>query len=175
MDSKKACSAVYSFFGTFFSIMFCVFLIFTFFFRFAEVSGHSMQPNLSDGDRIIVSDLFYKPHYGDVIVVNRSAGEESSLIKRVIALPGDEINIDFETHLITVNNRVITEKYRVNSAISRKGDVDFPVKVPENCVFVLGDNRNNSLDSRFSAVGFIDYDSIEGRVVFRVNTMSLVK
>ena len=128
-----------------------------------------MNPGLHEKDKIIISNFLYTPDYGDIIAINRKAGEDDTLIKRVIALGGDEINIDFESHLITVNNRVITEKYRVTAPISRAGDVVFPLTVPENCVFVLGDNRNESLDSRFSEVGCIQLDEIWGRAIIRTS------
>lgn len=161
--------AVYSAVSTLIICVMCVFVLFTFIFRTVTVDGNSMNPGLADGEKIIISNFLYTPDYGDIIVISRDAGKEEALIKRVVALGGDEINIDFETHLITVNGRVITEKYRVTEPISHKGDVDFPVRVPEGCVFVLGDNRNDSRDSRFSDVGFIAADDIGGRAICRLS------
>ncbi len=160
---------LYSALSTLLLCVMCVFVLFTFFFHTVKVNGDSMNPGLHENDKIIISNFLYKPSYGDIIAVNRGSGEEKTLIKRVIALGGDEINIDFDTHLITVNDRVITENYRVAAPISKKGDTDFPVTVPENCVFVLGDNRNDSLDSRYSEVGFIKLDEIWGKAVCRIS------
>lgn len=166
---------VYSVVSTLIICVMCVFVLFTFFFHTVEVSGSSMNPGLSERDKIIISNFLYEPDYGDIIAINRNAGEDKTLIKRVIALGGDEINVNFETHLITVNGRVITEKYLVTAPISKKGDVDFPVTVPENCVFVLGDNRNDSLDSRYSEIGFISLDEIWGRAICRISPFGQFK
>ena len=161
-------SALYSLFGTFFAAIFLILAVFLFMGRFAVVDGDSMLPNLKDGDRVVLSSFAYTPAYGDVIGAGK-ASEDVSIIKRVIALPGDTVNIDFSSHLITVNGRVITETYPVAAAISVAGDVAFPLKVPNDAVFVLGDNRNDSLDSRFSSVGCIRLGEIAGKAVWRLS------
>lgn len=163
---------VYSVLSTFIICIMCVALLFTFVFRTVSVVGESMLPGLNPNDKIIVSKILYTPDYGDIIAISRNAGNEDALIKRVIALPGDKINIDFETHLITVNDRVITENYRVTAPISKKGDMTFPAVVPENCLFVLGDNRNDSLDSRFSEIGFVNINRVEGKAICRISPLS---
>ena len=175
MDKKKRkrkraspLGALYSLMGTFFAAIFLFLAAFLFMGRFAVVDGDSMLPTLKDGDRIYISTSFYKPGYADVIGIGR-ASEDVSMIKRVIALPGDVVDINFQSHLITVNNRVITETYRVADAISVEGDIPFPLKVPEDAVFVLGDNRNDSLDSRFSSVGCIRLGEIAGKAVWRIS------
>ncbi len=169
--TRSAFSVLYSAVSTLLICVMCVFVLFTFIFRTVTVDGNSMNPGLSNGDKIILSNFLYTPDYGDIIVINRDADQGKPLIKRVVALGGDEINIDFETHLITVNGRVITETYRVTAPITHKGDVEFPVTVPENCVFVLGDNRNDSRDSRFSDVGFIDLGDVSGKAIGRISPL----
>lgn len=164
---NKAIKALYSGIGTFLYAISCFFTVFLLMGRIAVVSGDSMEPNLKNGDTVFLSGVLYQPDYGDIIAIGLS-GDDVSLIKRVVALPGDEIDINFETHLITVNHRVITEKYKVQGAISVPGDVTFPLRVPQDSVFVLGDNRNDSLDSRFSSVGFIKTDEIAGHVLYRL-------
>ena len=164
----KLIPAVYSFCGTFIAVMTCVFVAFVFIGRIATVSGSSMEPNLHDGDAVLLTNLYPRPDYGDVIAVGRYDENNPSIVKRIIALGGDEVNINFETHLITVNGGVITEHYKVVDALTVQGDLTYPVTVPEDCVFVLGDNRNDSLDSRFSEVGFIRREEIAGKVVCRI-------
>ena len=159
---------IYSLAGTFFGLMMCLFAVFVFFGRVAAVNGNSMEPNLHDGDRIVIRTLFSAPNYGDIVAVGRSGGENPSFVKRVIAKGGDEVDIRFDDHLITVNGGVITEHYRVLDALTVQGDLTFPVTVPEGCVFVLGDNRNDSLDSRFSEIGFIRLEELAGKAVFRL-------
>lgn len=169
-NSKKGIfENIYSVIHSILLIMTCFFVIFTFCFRLVMVSGDSMYPNLENGDKIIITNFLYKPDYGDIIAIGRSEGEDNSVIKRVIALPGDTVFINFDTHLITVNGEVITEDYEVYGAITEKGDFDYPLTVPEDCVFVLGDNRNNSKDSRFRELGFVSVDEITGHALLRLS------
>lgn len=164
----KAAAYIYSLLSMVLVIMVCVFALFTFGLRLVSVSGDSMNPNVFDGQKIVVSRFMYTPDYGDIVAIGRSTETENSIIKRVIALPGDELYINFSTHLITVNGNVITEGYKTLGAITDEGDLTYPLTVPEDCVFVLGDNRNNSLDSRFSYIGFIRLDEITGKALFRL-------
>ncbi len=137
-----------------------------------------MLPTLSTGDKIIISNFLYSPDYGDIIAVNKESAAESSMIKRVIGLPGDTVSINFETHIITVNDKVIYEDYQVAEPIKEAYDMDFPsatVTVPEDSVFVLGDNRNNSIDSRHETVGFIRLDEINGKALFRIYPIGAIR
>ncbi len=165
---KKAAEYIYSVFSTFIITMLIIFTAFTFFFRLVQVDGDSMYPTLYSGDRLIISNFLFNPDYGDIIALNKQTATEQSLIKRVIALPGDTVMINFETHLITVNGQVIFEDYEVTEAISEKGDFEYPLTVPDDCVFVLGDNRNKSIDSRFKEVGFVKLDEINGKALIRI-------
>ncbi len=164
----KAAEYIYSVFSTFLITMLIIFSAFTFFFRLVQVEGASMNPTLNTGDRLIISNFLYTPDYGDIIAINKETAAEKSMIKRVIALPGDTVMIDFDSHIITINNKVIFEDYEVTEPITESGDISFPLTVPEDCVFVLGDNRNNSIDSRFSQVGFVKLDEINGKALIRL-------
>lgn len=164
----KAAEYIYSVFSAFLICMMIIFIAFTFFFRLVQVSGDSMYPTLENRDRLIISNLFYTPDYGDIIAISKSDGQEDAMIKRVIALPGDKVYIDFSTHIITVNGNVLYEDYEVFEPISEQYDLTYPVTVPENSVFVLGDNRNNSVDSRTASIGFIGLDEISGKALIRV-------
>ncbi len=164
----KAAEYIYSVFSTFLICMVIIFIAFTFFFRLVQVTGDSMNPTLETGDRLIISNFMYEPDYGDIIAINKQGAKEESMIKRVIALPGDLVFIDFQSHIITVNGKVLYENYEVTEPISEPYDSSFPLTVPENSVFVLGDNRNNSLDSRTENIGFIDFDEISGKALIRL-------
>ncbi len=164
----KAAEYLYSVFSTLLVCMMIIFTAFTFFFRLVQVSGDSMYPTLENSDRLIISNLFYSPDYGDIIAISKSDGESDAMIKRVIALPGDKVYIDFDTHIITVNGNVIQEDYEVYEPISEQYDLTYPATVPEGCVFVLGDNRNNSIDSRTASIGFIDFEEISGKALIRI-------
>lgn len=134
--------------------------------RFATVSGASMEPTLNDGDVVICSPLGYKPSRGDIVVTELDIGS-GDLVKRVIALPGDTVDINFDTGTVRVNNEVIDEPY-INGRTQAAGDITFPVTVPEGRVFLLGDNRNNSVDSRRSEVGMVPESTLLGRVYLRI-------
>lgn len=165
---EKFCAGVYSFFATLIACTLCIFAVFFIGVRIAAVDGNSMYPCLQSGEKIIVCGVLYKPDYGDIIAIGRSYGDNTSFIKRIIGLPGDIIDINFDTHIVTVNGYVVPENYKVNAALSEKGDLTYPVTVPENCVFVLGDNRDDSFDSRFSEIGFIKLDEIVGKAICRI-------
>lgn len=170
--SKKsyntAAEYIYSVFSTFLLCMMIIFIAFSFFFRLVQVSGSSMNPTLESGDRLIISNFSYTPDYGDIIAINKNGTENNSMIKRVIALPGDTVSIDFNTHLITVNGKVLFEDYEVTEPIRESYDFTGSVTVPENAVFVLGDNRNNSVDSRTDSIGFITFEEISGKALTRL-------
>lgn len=165
---EKAVANIYSFLSTLLLCMTVIFVLFVCVFRLVSVDGDSMYPNLNNGDKIIVSDFLYTPDYGDIIAISKREAGTESMIKRVIALPGDTVMIDFDTHLISVNGKVIHESYSVTEPISEAGDFIYPLTVPEDSVFVLGDNRNNSLDSRYEEVGFIKLDEIGGKAIARI-------
>ena len=168
---NRVAEYIYSVFSYLLLCMAVIFIAFTFFLRLVTVSGASMNPTLRTGDGIIISNFMYTPDYGDIVAVNKESAEESSMIKRVVALPGDEVTINFESHIITVNGKVSFEDYEVMEPISEAFDMDYPVStftVPDDSIFVLGDNRNNSIDSRSESVGFIRLDEINGKALFRL-------
>lgn len=150
-----------------------------FVFRPITVNGESMCNTLQDQDKIITGDLFYTPDYGDIVVVqaNELVNDATGLygeaiIKRVIALEGDTIRFDFEQGEVYLNGELLEEDYIAQPTHLRlsgwtESGVDYVV--PENCVFVMGDNRNKSRDSRdLEAVGFVDRDLIMGKALLRV-------
>ena len=154
-----------------------VVIIFTFVFRMVAIDGDSMNNTLINGERVIITNMFYEPKRGDIVVISRNTENSSvvgtykqPIIKRVIAVEGDIVDIDFELGHVYVNNQLLEEKY-IKEPTYRKGDVKFPLVVKENCVFVLGDNRNNSADSRSSEMGDngqIDVKYILGHAVLRI-------
>lgn len=151
------------------SVVFSVFvvvLIFTFLLRPVGVDGDSMVPTLHNEDRLIVTHLFYTPQHGDIVVVN-SPGLGKPIVKRVIGLPGDKVNIDFEQHKVYVNDAELAEPY-INEPTARKEDTQFPLTVKDGTIFVMGDNRNYSTDSRSSLVGLVDMNNIVGKAIFRL-------
>ena len=154
-----------------FAFAFCfVILVFTFLSRVVTVDGSSMYPTLKNRDRLIISNLFYTPKTGDIVVINTDYQKEP-LIKRVIASEGQTVDIDFETWTVTVDGEVLKEDY-VNFIENEKmlnlGSVTYPHKVSEGHIFVMGDNRNASLDGRSPLIGEIKNENVLGRVLLRL-------
>ena len=144
--------------------------IFTLLFRFVGVDGPSMTPTLNDGDRLIINRLFYEPAVGDIVVISRDFAYGGSvndpMIKRIIAIGGQEVYID-DAGRVFVDGNFFEENYILTNDIFLFGDFSYPLYIPEGYVFVLGDNRNNSLDSRFKEIGLVDTRAILGNAVIR--------
>ncbi len=138
-------------------------IAFSLMFRLILVDGDSMLPTLHNNEWILVFKT-EKIEYGDIILTDTDNEYNLRIIKRAIAFGGDEVDIDFDTGEVFVNGERISQDYAMTDKTSA-GDVSFPVVVPEDSVFVLGDNRSNSVDSRYTAVGCIKLDNIIGRVV----------
>ena len=145
----------------------CVVLVFTFLFRVMGVDGASMEPTLHHGDYLIVSSLFYEPKGGDIVVLAPTQSFDVPVVKRVIATQGQTVDINFTTGDVTVDGAVLDEPY-IAQRTRVSHDVRFPLTVPEGCIFLLGDNRNESLDSRASSFGTVDTHYVLGRAVWRV-------
>lgn len=158
-----------------------VVLIFTFVGRMATVSGSSMIPTLSDGDRLVITNLFYTPERYDIVVVQKESGYYKDngelLVKRVIAKGGETIQIDFDTWTVAVDGVILHEPYikKVFGVAMKNGDLPegkAEIVVEEGCYFVMGDNRNGSSDSRYEEVGFVKESEIIGKAIFRVSPFS---
>ncbi len=144
-----------------------VFLIFAFVFRAVGVDGDSMFPTLKHGDWVAVSGITTELKRGDIIVSAQPWERNVPIVKRVIAVGGDTVYIDFDDNAVYVNGEKLNEPYVAE--LTRVGyDVEFPVTVDEGKLFVMGDNRNISLDSRSSKIGLIDERYVLGKVLFRV-------
>ncbi|MBQ3567781.1 MAG: signal peptidase I [Anaerotignum sp.] len=140
------------------------------------VKGSSMEPSFNHGDLVFINKLstsLGSPDYGDVVIckLDEGAGYEN-IIKRVIGLPGDEIDIvenedDEDVYDLYVNGEYIEEDF-LGEPMMTDGNIDYPFEVPENSYFVMGDNRNESLDSRRESVGAIHKDDLMGKVVLRL-------
>ncbi|MDE6590844.1 MAG: signal peptidase I [Oscillospiraceae bacterium] len=139
-------------------------LMFTFVARVIVVSGPSMENTLIGGDLILVWSVGYTPQKGDVVVLTQERYQEDSIVKRVIATEGQQVDIDYGTGTVYVDGQPIREDYikeRMN--IPSYGEGINHVKVPEGCIFVMGDNRNHSADSRYPAIGIVDTRCVIGR------------
>ena len=155
----------------------CV-LLFVFVIRVIDVVGTSMYPTLNNSDKMLVSGLFYKPKVGDIVVFKKDEYDPNkALVKRVIAVEGQEINMDFDNGIVYIDGKAISEPY-INEFTYNKLDFIGPKKVPEGCVFVMGDNRNMSIDSRKSEIGMLDTRLILGRayaVIYPLPVLRVIK
>ena len=145
-------------------------LVFLLCFRIVIVSGDSMYSTLVDGDYLLLlSNVFYHdPQYGDIIVASKSAYEDGTpIIKRIIATEGQEVDIDFEKGIVYVDGQALQEDYTYTLTTMDEG-VSFPLTVEEGCVFVLGDNRGRSKDSRNPEIGLIDTREIVGKAIMLI-------
>ncbi len=145
-------------------------IVFIFFFRTVGVVGDSMYPTLHNTDRIILSAFYKEPENGDIVVTcqpSKSPLIPDVLVKRVIATEGQTVDIDFEKGVVYVDGVALDEPY-INEPTHDSENFDEPVTVPEGYVFVMGDNRNHSTDSRDDRVGFIREEYILGEALFRI-------
>ncbi len=160
-----------------------VIIVFTFMFKIVTVEGRSMHYTLDEGDKLIISDMFYEPKYGDIVVIQEDYRRDTPIIKRVIATEGQTVKMDFDSWAVYVDGELLDEPY-VNTdeknegyAMDRFGCVE-EFTVAKGHVFVMGDNRNNSADSRgkeytlqddgsYLYTGYSE-DEILGRVVLRL-------
>lgn len=149
-------------------------LVFFFVGRTAIIDGSSMYPTLEDGQRVILVTAFYTPKVGDMVVATRASSEFEPVAKRIIATAGQTVFIDFEEGAVYVDGQKLDEPY-TNSPTNLDEGVQFPVTVPAGSVFVLGDNRNNSLDSRSPRIGFIDERNIIGEIVYKVSPFEKIE
>ena len=137
-----------------------------FVFSIVEVQGASMEPTLNQSERLFVFKTFYQPKNKDIVIV-KSEQLGKYIVKRVIAVGGQTIDINKETGKVYVDGKLQDESYINEEANYYVGNIEaYPLTVPENCVFVMGDNRGNSMDSR--ALGFFENDDIMGKAIFRI-------
>lgn len=148
------------------TIMFIMLFVLTYFFRIVNVDGDSMKNTLIDNEKLIVTSCMYTPADGDIVVISHGQHLDEPIVKRVIATQGQTLKIDFDKQEVYVDGKLIDEPY-ISSEIVQ-GDAKIPEIIPEGKVFVMGDNRAISNDSRYNQVGLIDVDDIIGKAQFRI-------
>ena len=172
-ESPKWVGTLYEMAEVLSSAVLCIAVLFTFVLRFAGVEGSSMTPTLKDKEWLAVTAILPQPARGDIVIISpRTNAFHEPLVKRVVGVAGDEI--DLADGYVLINGAPIDEPYlpagvMTYPASDMQSDMAYPVRVPEGRVFVMGDNRGGSADSRVSAVGFIRVDDLLGRVSFRIN------
>ncbi|MGD9560078.1 MAG: signal peptidase I [Oscillospiraceae bacterium] len=144
-----------------------VLVVLLFFVRTVNVDGSSMVPTLLDNEQLLIRSVAYAPQRGDIVVVDGYTNYGAPLVKRVIGMPGDAVDINFNTGDVFVNGVALDEPY-INDPTTRAYDVEFPLVVPQGHLFLMGDNRLYSIDSRHTDIGFIDERDILGKVFLRI-------
>ena len=134
---------------------------------FGRQAGSSMLPTLHHGDLLLLQSLGYEPQAGDVVVLNKSFGSiHEPIVKRVIALGGQRVDIDYRAGTVSVDGQVLDEPYLAEAMEPPSYEHITTVEVPEGCIFVMGDNRNHSTDSRYPELGVVDQRYVLGRALF---------
>ena len=160
---NKHVASAYDWVGTIVIALSVFALLFTCVFRDVGVDGDSMLPTLRDQDRLLMTAYDTTYTYGDIVVVDRYTDEP--LIKRVIATGGDTLEIDHKG-VVTLNGRVLTESYIQGKTVLN--DFTGKITIPRGYLFVMGDNRSSSKDSRMDEIGLISCKDVVGKAVFCV-------
>ena len=170
-DTKEKTKVILSYLHDLVCLIAAVMLLFSFCFRVVVVSGPSMNNTLYDGDCLLVlGKVFYQnPKSGDIVVISKESYDNGTpIIKRVIATEGQVVDIDFDAGTVYVDGVALDEPYTLSLTYyeDKVNGIEFPVTVEKNCVFVMGDNRNMSKDSRSNEIGLVDKREILGRAIF---------
>lgn len=171
-NKKRFLETAYDIASILLTAILAVGIIFTFFFKISTVSGQSMENTLHDGDSLIISSITTEIEQGDVVVISQPNAYSLVLIKRVIAVGGQTVEFDHETGKTIVDGKIIDEPY-VKEHVDYTYSMTKKYYVPEGKIFVMGDNRNHSADSRDIMVGMIDEDYVMGKVVYKFGDTKL--
>lgn len=176
MENKnnKIVNNCYDFASILMTSIISVAFIFCFLFKISSVVGGSMNDTLNSNDKVIITALDTKPEYGDIVVISQPNIFNEVIIKRVIATGGQKVIVDANKGTVSVDGKILKESYIKESYPRVQGNMSYPITVPEGYVFVMGDNRNHSTDSRFSSIGLIDERYIMGKAFYRVGDKSLL-
>lgn len=179
---KKFTSGIFELMSVITSAVIAIAVVFAFFFRLTTVSGDSMNPTLHDEDKLITTAYTPEYEYKDiVIVVEPNEDLYEPLVKRVIATEGQWVNIDYSEGIVYVGDtldsmQALDEPYTASLTDERPREDfnEYPIQVPEDSYFCMGDNRNHSTDSRSYRVGFVDENYILGKAVYRLSPFGAI-
>ncbi len=172
MKINKKLNYVYELASIVVSSILAVGIIFTLLFKISTVSGESMENTLYNGDQLIISSITPDIKYGDIVVISQPNGYEKTLIKRVIAVGGQTVEFDGATNKVVVDGEMLEEPY-IKEEMEFMLSMSKRYEIPEGKLFVMGDNRNYSADSRDADIGLIDERYVVGKVIYRIGDSSL--
>ena len=153
--------------GTVLCAMFALLLVLSIFCRQVTVDGDSMNDTLQNHDRLLVACMGYEPKCGDIVIVTHGENLPEAIVKRVIATAGQTLEIDYKTGDVIVDGVLLRESYIKGVTRATIENWNIPRVIPDGYIFVMGDNRENSLDSRSSRVGLIPVENVIGRAFVR--------
>lgn len=148
-------------------ILIAFIIVFSVFLKIINVEGDSMKPTLHDGDKILVSVLQYTPEKGDLVLIDINDGASIMMVKRIVATENQTVDIDYKNRTLTVDGVVMQEAYITEMSFAPDNEISYPYTVPQGHVFVLGDNRIDSIDSRNRNIQAVSVESIIGKVIAR--------
>lgn len=165
-STNKYSKYAFDFVKTIIIVFIIAVIIFTMFIRDVSVVGNSMNDTLYDGDKVLMTNFMYQPKCGDIVAITAENVAEKRIIKRVIATEGQSLYIDYKKNKVYVDGVLIDESYVSSATIESENSYSVPYVIPENKLFVMGDNRMVSLDSRSSEIGLVSVDDVIGKAQF---------
>lgn len=166
-EERAAGSELYEWVRSFVTAVLTIVLVFSFVVRMMGVQGPSMRQTLQEGDRLLVlnAPLVREYRQGDIVIARKQSFSKDPIVKRVIAVGGQTVDIDFSSGTVYVDGTALDEDY-INDRTYTDEGTSFPLTVPEGSVFLMGDNRNMSTDSREPRIGTVDTRYLIGKAVF---------
>ncbi len=164
---ETAWVSVFNCFYVLICLLIAVAVVFSMFFKIVQVDGVSMTPTLNDNESLLVYTMNYTPEAGDIVVIGESYKTHEAMVKRIIATQNQIVSVDYEVGKVYVDGVELEESYVVSMTKPDENEIKYPYTVPSGCVFVMGDNRDESGDSRSKSIRAIDTRHIVGKVLDR--------